>query len=771
MIGEQVSHYRLEEKLGEGTYGVVYRACHVEDPELMVAVKVVHPVLARDPDFLRALRRECRHLNRLQHPGIVGFRDLVLSHGSPAMVLELLEGEDLHVRLQRGPMVSDAVRDVLEQALAALAHAHEEGVVHRDIKPANLFLTRRGRLKIMDFGVARAADGSQATKSGTITGTVDYVSPEVWLGQGLTPAADVYAMGLVAWTLLVGQSPAPEGPLPQKMGWHLGVGPPDVRTVQPSCPAWLAEAVAGLTAREMDVRPADGGAALSLVRRLHGSGVAPATMGVTKFASTADVPGKRRVIERPATVSLQPTHEVTPRPPPSPSPDKGTVAITPPAPSVSPESEDLAAAVEPPPPLAPERRSVRPIAAGIAALAVIGVGGLAILGGVGSLMMRTELPREGSVSSLPEKETEPLHRQHGYRFVEIPAGTFTMGCTPGFAGAGGGCNPDETRMAQVTAGDPNNYVGDGSEKVYKLWPPIQVEISRPFLLGSTEVTQRLYQAVVGDNPSLITDCPECPVDNVGWIDAIRFANALSEAEDLQPVYTIPVGLTGHSSMEGLSHSWRGEDDAWGSSGEDAVPQVTWDRSADGYRLPTEAEWEYAARAGMDTPYSGSRDPLDVAWVAENSEGSSHPVGQKKPNPWGLYDMSGNVWEWVWDIFAPYANAHPVRIALDLPGAALMAEWEEKGFVTDPAGLDSIYWTDAAGFEGVPYGQEHIYRGGAYLHPAPSVFVSSRQMGQGVYWYSVSGDSPTPDSTTVDPTYDYAQGLRLARSVNPSSPGE
>jgi len=199
--------YELHELIGEGTFGRVYRG-HDRRLARPVAIKVIKPWWAEDPEGAESFEREAQLLARVSDPGIVQIFDVGQAEEGLYFVTELVEGESLAMRLKRGgPLDAWDACDIAEQLCRALQHAHAEHIVHRDIKPANVLLSARGRVKVGDLGIARLAEGSTDGGTATIVGTPRYMAPEQASGQPVTPATDVYSAGIVLYEMLAGRTP------------------------------------------------------------------------------------------------------------------------------------------------------------------------------------------------------------------------------------------------------------------------------------------------------------------------------------------------------------------------------------------------------------------------------------------------------------------------------------------------------------------------------------------------------------------------------------
>ena len=213
-------HYHVTERIGAGGMGEVYRAT---DTKLKrdVAIKVLPEEVARDPERLARFQREAELLASLSHPHIAAIHGLEEAEGKPLLILEMVEGEDLSERLERGPLPADDALEIARQIAEALEEAHERGIVHRDLKPANVKLTPDGRVKVLDFGLAKAwgldpisggtSDLSRSptvaysgTHAGVILGTAAYMSPEQARGKPVDRRADIWAFGVVLYEMLVG---------------------------------------------------------------------------------------------------------------------------------------------------------------------------------------------------------------------------------------------------------------------------------------------------------------------------------------------------------------------------------------------------------------------------------------------------------------------------------------------------------------------------------------------------------------------------------------
>ena len=263
--------YRMGALLATGGMGEVW-AAHDLLLDRAVAVKVLGGALAGDGRAAERLRREARAAGRLEHPGIARVLDLGEHDGRPYLVMELLEGESLAARIDRaGPMPPDEAARVVTAVADALQAAHTAGVVHRDVKPGNVFLTTAGEVKVLDFGIAWSAHDAALT-TGELLGTAAYLAPERVLGHRATPAADIYALGVVLYELLAGHRPFEASSEVELAMAHVNANPPSLREVAPSAPPFLVAACHQAMAKDPSARPPSAAAFANLVKagaRVH----------------------------------------------------------------------------------------------------------------------------------------------------------------------------------------------------------------------------------------------------------------------------------------------------------------------------------------------------------------------------------------------------------------------------------------------------------------------------------------------------------------------
>ena len=259
---DDAHRYELESRIATGGIGEVWRA---RDASLhrAVAVKVLKAEYADDATFRTRFETEARHAASLHHPGIAGVFDYgeaeaIDGSGKPRpyLVMELVEGQPLSDLLRpSSPMDAGVVRDLMAQAADALGAAHARGIVHRDVKPANLIVTPDRRVKVTDFGIARAAEGMALTETGQVLGTPAYISPEQASGDTASAASDVYSLAVVAFECLAGRKPFVAATPVATAVAHLRDPVPELPD---GVPADLAAVVRRALAKEPSERPADG---------------------------------------------------------------------------------------------------------------------------------------------------------------------------------------------------------------------------------------------------------------------------------------------------------------------------------------------------------------------------------------------------------------------------------------------------------------------------------------------------------------------------------
>ncbi|QDU25093.1 Serine/threonine-protein kinase Pkn1 [Anatilimnocola aggregata] len=662
-----LGNYTVLEKLGQGGMGAVYKAEH-RSMERIVALKVLSPAITKTPEVVRRFQQEVKAAAKLTHPNIAHAYDADVSGQTLFLVMEYVEGRDLATFVaQEGCLTLAHAVDCVRQTANGLAYAHSKGIVHRDIKPANLLLNKEGTVKILDMGLARIEDPTRAavTQSGEVMGTVDFMAPEQALDtRNADPRADIYSLGCTLYRLLTAENMYEGETLVQKLMAHQQKPIPSLSSRRPDAPPALVNIFERMVAK----KPEDRFQSMKEVE------TALAKLGLGGDKSTL------RTINSGEATRDALTHdtdsllgEVTIQLRTAPGGATSTPATSNPEKNQKPPRIPLHVAL---------------IAAGFGAvlLAALGVW-VIIYNEKGEEILRTKVPDNGSVALKNLADTKPpdispapsiqktsklapppakapfnvseakAHQAAwaeylgtkvettntlGAKMVLIPPGEFLMGSTP------------EQVEAAVQAGLRQQR--DLSNDYLNELPQRRVSISRPFAIGATEVTYEQFRQFAdaakyqtADEKLFAKDPaakekrnwttnqtwreespsgPDYPVSSVDWFDAMAFCNWLSTQEGLTPAY--------EKSSGGMIRD---------------VASWSIQPAANGYRLPTEAEWEYACRAGTTTLFSfgdNSRD-IDQHGSVAGNKAQVLPVASKLANPFGLFDMHGNLFEWCADL--------------------------------------------------------------------------------------------------------------------------
>lgn len=624
----QLGPYRILKKLGQGGMGAVYQALHTRLKRL-VAIKVLATHRLGDPSALARFQREMEAVGRLQHPHIVAALDANEDQGTHYLVTEYIEGLDLAQLVERcGPLPVPEACALICQAAVGLHYAHGQGLVHRDIKPSNLMLTLDHRtltasagtasevvgaptalVKILDLGLALLHEDSpgspELTSEERVMGTLDYMAPEQASdSHHVDIRADIYALGASLFKLLTGQAPMASGGHDtqwKKLLALAGAEAPPIRKVRGDLPAALGTIVGRMLARERGQRPATA------------QQVADA---LWPFARGADLTAllQRAQMQESATSMEQGRAGIV---------ERGPVART------RDRKRDL-------------------LLGGMLLVAVLVVlAGVILTRGHRAVESSTQQPMWGGwpgdapppacipFSAAAARQAQEAWARHldlpviwknsiGMQFCLIPPGEFVMGSSA--------AEIDAT-MRHIEAANTRWLAAIRSEA-----PQHRVVLTKPYYLGSHEVTQQQYAAVMARRPSYFAAAgpgsefvgaigtENHPVETVNWDDAIQFCARLSVIE---------------------------EDKRLGR---------------DSYRLPTEAEWEFACRAGTSSWFwngDQEEDLMRTGWFGRNAGYRTHAVGELLANPFGMFDMHGNVWEWTQDAWdANFYGESAAGIAVD-----------------------------------------------------------------------------------------------------------
>lgn len=604
--------YAILEVIGRGGMGIVLRAM---DSKLnrVVAIKVLAPEFAGNSSARKRFLREAQAAAAVSHDHVVTIHAVDDDEKLPLLVMECIVGQSLQQKIDKvGPLRLVEILRIGMQAAAGLAAAHAQGLVHRDVKPANILLENGvERVKLTDFGLARMVDDASVTQSGVIAGTPQYMSPEQARGDAVDHRSDLFSLGCVLYAMCVGHAPFRASTTMGVLKRVCDENPRPIRESNPEIPDWLVRIVDKLLSKQPAERYQTAAEVSDLLRQCLAHVQQPSLVSLPQIlgesarqapAMTPSLPTPRSrgrlwlvaVIGIVLILTFGVVEAWLYRPLAVPS---AVLLSQPDASSASSTTAENAVTTE----VEPEKGEGNATAAKTPPrLAVTPFNAAQAL---------HHQQQWAAYLNLPVEQTDSA----GITMRLIPPGRFFMGSTSEELAA------LKQELEQLGVGDFDKFVAQSSG------PKHFVELTKPFYMGVHEVTLSQFRDFV-EASSYTSTLERASNARFTWN---TFA---SDANPRQPVCGV---------------SW---EDAkaycqWLTAKESAGPELVV------YDLPTEAQWEYACRAGTQSAWSFGNDVqaiTEFAIVGQKGMPSPAPVGLRRANPFGLFDMHGNVDEWCLD---------------------------------------------------------------------------------------------------------------------------